>query len=53
MAPIAHQPGLQGVTKAVRLPSWSGRWFWGARPAAPAVPPARDLDFFIYFDWRT
>jgi hypothetical protein len=21
----------QGVTEAVRLPSWSGRWFWGAR----------------------
>jgi hypothetical protein len=41
----------QGVTKAVRLPSWSGRWFWGARLHRRRATGAGFG--LLYFDWRT
>jgi hypothetical protein len=45
MAPIAHQPGPGGY-QGTSTPQLVGSVVLGCT-AAPAVPPARDLDFFI------
>jgi hypothetical protein len=46
MAPIAHQPGPGGC-QGKSTSQLVGSVVLG-RTAAPAVPPARDLDFFIW-----
>jgi hypothetical protein len=45
MAPIAHQPGTGGY-QGSSTSQLVGSVVLGCT-AAPAVPPARDLDFFI------
>jgi len=45
MAPIAHQPGPGGY-QGTSTSQLVGSVVLGCT-AAPAVPPARDLDFFI------